>query len=107
MSQLRRSTLLLAIGALLASACLSRGTRGAAPLFTLADARGDDHGDGDLRYPLREDMPPGSMDLLLLTAYAEDDGTRFEATFARPIITPQAGRTVDLAGETQAQRARF
>src|SRR6185503_2147410 len=69
--------------------------------------RGDDHGDGDLRYPLREELGPGSMDLLLLVAYPEDDGTRFEATFARPIAKPQAGRTVDIAGETQAQRARF
>jgi hypothetical protein len=107
MPLLRRPLLLLALGAVLASACLSRGTRGAAPLFTLADPRGDDHGDGDLRYPLREDMPPGSLDLLLLNAYAEEGGTRFEATFARPIARPQAGRTVDLAGETQAQRARF
>ena len=103
----RRSALLLALGAVFASACFSRGTRGASPLFTLADPRGDDHGDGTLRYPLREDMVPGSMDLLLLTAYAESDGTRFEATFARPIVRPQAGRTVDLAGETESQRARF
>ncbi|WP_224244641.1 glucodextranase DOMON-like domain-containing protein [Hyalangium gracile] len=107
MPLLRRSTLLLALGAMLASACLSRGTRGDPSLLTLADPRGDDHGDGDLRYPLREDMPPGSMDLLLLTAYPEEGGTRFEATFARPIVRPQSGRTVDLSGETQAQRARF
>ncbi|MFL5348307.1 MAG: glucodextranase DOMON-like domain-containing protein [Hyalangium sp.] len=107
MSLLRRSTLLLALGAVLLSACLTRGARGASPLFTLADPRGDDHGDGDLRYPLREDLGPGSLDLLLLNAYAEDNGTRFEATFARPIAKPQAGRTVDIAGETEAQRARF
>jgi len=107
MLPLRRSLLLLALGAVLASACLSRSTGGATPLFTLADPRGDDHGDGDLSYPLREDLPPGSLDLLLLVAYPEDDGTRFEATFARPIARPQAARTVDIAGETQAQRARF
>jgi len=104
MLPLRRSLLLLALGAVLASACLSRSAGGATPLFTLADPRGDDHGDGDLRYPLREDMAPGSLDLLLLVAYPEDGGTRFEATFARPIAKPQAARTV---GETQAQRARF
>lgn len=107
MSLLRRSPMLLMLGAVLASACLSRSTRDAAPLFTLADPRGDDHGDGDLRYPMREDMGPGSLDLLLLVAYREENGTRFEATFARPIARPQAGRTVDIAGETQAQRARF
>jgi hypothetical protein len=107
MSLLRRSPLLLVLGAVLISACLSRSTRDAAPLFTLADERGDDHGDGDLRYPVREDMGPGSLDLLLLVAHREENGTRFEATFARPIARPQAGRTVDIAGETQAQRARF
>ncbi len=107
MSALRRPLPLLWLGALLLSACLARGTRGAAPLFTLKDPRGDDHGDGELRYPLREDLARGSLDLLELTAFAEEDGTRFEATFARPIPRPQAGRTVDLAGETLAQRARF
>lgn len=107
MLPLRRGLLPLVLGAVLASACHSRNTGGTPALFTLADPRGDDHGDGDLRYPLREDLGPGSMDLLLLVAYPEDDGTRFEATFARPIVKPQAGRTVDIAGETQAQRARF
>ncbi|MDY7227584.1 glucodextranase DOMON-like domain-containing protein [Hyalangium rubrum] len=102
----RRSWLLLVMGALLTSACLSRGAHGSSALFTLTDPRGDDHGDGELRYPLREDMAPGTLDLVSLAAYAEDDGTRFEATFARPIVSPQAGRTVSIAGETQAQRAR-
>jgi hypothetical protein len=107
MSAFRRPLPLLVLGALLLSACLARGTRGAAPLFTLTDPRGDDHGDGELRYPLRDDLVRGSLDLLSLTAFAEEDGTRFEATFARPIPRPPAGRTVDLAGETMAQRARF
>ncbi len=107
MKALRRSFPLLVLGAVLASGCAARGLRGEPPLFTLADARGDDHGDGDLRYPMREDMAPGSLDLLLLVAYPEEGGTRFEATFARPIVKPKAGRTLDLAGETQAQRARF
>ena len=106
MSVLRRPLPLLLLGALLLGACLARGSHGGAALFTLTDPRGDDHGDGELRYPLREDMPPGSLDLLSLTAFAEEDGTRFEATFARPIARPQSGRTVDLAGETLSQRAR-
>src|SRR5688572_3288718 len=103
MSLLHRSPLLLVLGAMLTSGCLSRSARDATPLFTLADARGDDHGDGDLRYPMRDDMVPGSLDLLLLVAYREENGTRFEATFARPIARPQAARTMDIAGETQAQ----
>ena len=34
-------------------------------LFTLSDPKGDDHGDGNLRYPLRSrnDMLPGQLDL--------------------------------------------
>jgi hypothetical protein len=107
MLPLPRSLLLPVLGAVLCSACLSRSSGRATPLFTLEDPRGDDHGDGDLRYPLREDMAPGSLDLLRLVAYPEGNGTRFEATFARPIAKPQAVRTVDLTGETQAQRARF
>jgi hypothetical protein len=106
LSVFRRPLPLLVLGALLLGACLARGTRGTTALFTLTDPRGDDHGDGELRYPLRDDMPPGSLDLVSLSAFAEEDGTRFEATFARPIARPPSGRTVDLAGETLAQRAR-
>ncbi|MDC0710506.1 glucodextranase DOMON-like domain-containing protein [Stigmatella sp. ncwal1] len=107
MTAFRRPLPMLALGAVLASACAGRNTRGATPLFTLEDPRGDDHGDGELRYPLREDMAQGSLDLLSLSAHEESGGTRFEATFARPIVKPQAARTVDLTGETQAQRARL
>ncbi|MET0403342.1 MAG: glucodextranase DOMON-like domain-containing protein, partial [Cystobacter sp.] len=96
--------LCLVLLAVLASAC--RGTRGASPLFTLVDPRGDDHGDGALRYPMREDMGPGSLDLLSLRAWAEPDGTLFEATFARPIAAPSA-RTVDGVGTTLVDQARL
>ncbi|OJH42292.1 glucodextranase DOMON-like domain-containing protein [Cystobacter ferrugineus] len=95
------SLLLLAV---LASAC--RGTRGATPLFSLEDPRGDDHGDGELSYPLREDLGPGAMDLLSLRAWPESGGTRFEATFARPIASPTA-RTVDGVGTTLVDQARL
>ncbi|WP_434384237.1 glucodextranase DOMON-like domain-containing protein [Melittangium boletus] len=90
--------------AVLLSAC--RGTRGDTPLFVLEDPRGDDHGDGQLRYPLRQDMGPGSLDVLSLRAWAESGGTRFEATFARPIEVPTR-RTVDAAGTTLADQARL
>jgi hypothetical protein len=99
----RRLSLLLLL-ATCASAC--RGTRGDTRLFTLEDPPGDDHGDGLLRYPLRQDLGPGSLDLLSLRAYADSGGTRFEATFVRPISSPQR-RTVDAAGTTQADVARF
>jgi hypothetical protein len=92
--------------ALLVGACHARGSRGEALLFTLKDPRGDDHGDGELRYPIRQEFEPGSLDLLSLEAHAENGGTRFEATFARPISRPQRGRTVDAAGTTQTDVAR-
>lgn len=107
MTFFRRPLPWLVLGAVLTSACPGRHTRGNTPLFTLEDPRGDDHGDGDLRYPLRADMVPGSLDLLSLAAYPATGGTVFTATFARPIAKPEAARTVDLTGETQAQRARF
>ena len=100
---LRRLSPLL-VSVLLLCAC--RGTRGAAPLFVLEDPRGDDHGDGQLRYPQREDMGPGTLDLLSLRAFADSGGTRFEATFARPIAVPWR-RTVDAAGTTLADQARL
>ncbi|KFA87287.1 glucodextranase DOMON-like domain-containing protein [Archangium violaceum] len=103
MVPLRRLFLLLLL-ATCASAC--RGTRGDTRLFSLEDPRGDDHGDGELRYPLRQDMGPGSMDVLSFRAYAESGGTRFEAAFARPIPVP-ARRTMDAAGTTLADMARF
>ncbi|HEV8580358.1 MAG TPA: glucodextranase DOMON-like domain-containing protein [Thermoanaerobaculia bacterium] len=57
-------------------------------IFTLTDPRGDDHGDGSLLYPLGDDLKPGELDLLSLTARDEGNGTWFEATFAKPVRTP-------------------
>ena len=74
--------------------------------FTLEDPRGDDHGDGTLLYPLRDDLAPGDLDLVSLSARAEKDGTTFEATFARPIRVP--GREpVDAGGTSLDRVARF
>ena len=60
-------------------------------IFVLTDPRGDDHGDGKLIYPRRDDLRPGDLDLVSLEARALADGTEFEATFARP-IQPTARR---------------
>lgn len=57
-------------------------------IFTLSDPRGDDHGDGNLIYPLDDDLDPGDLDLLALTARDEGNGTRFEATFAKRVRVP-------------------
>lgn len=75
-------------------------------LFKLSDPRGDDHGDGNLVYPLNSELDPGDLDLVSLTAEADGDGTLFEATFARPVRVP--GREViDGVGTSLDTVARF
>lgn len=75
-------------------------------LFKLSDPRGDDHGDGNLVYPLNSELDPGDLDLTSLTAEADGDGTLFEATFARPVRVP--GREViDGVGTSLETVARF
>jgi len=90
--------------ALTFSACAHAAGAGAAPLWSLADPPGDDHGDGDLTYPGRGDPAPGELDLLALRALREADGTTFEATFARPIRRPD-GRTVSSTGASLSEVA--
>ncbi len=75
-------------------------------LFKLSDPRGDDHGDGNFVYPLNNELDPGDLDLVSLTAEADGDGTLFEATFARPVRVP--GREViDGVGTSLETVARF
>ena len=54
-------------------------------LFVLTDPEKDDHGDGNLRYPLRSqnDLVPGHLDILAFSARNTPEGTFFEVTFAR------------------------
>jgi hypothetical protein len=75
-------------------------------LFKLTDPRGDDHGDGNLVYPLNEELDPGDLDLLSLTAEADGDGTLFEATFARPVRVP-GQEVIDDLGTRLDTVARF
>jgi hypothetical protein len=98
---MRRATLLLV-------AILSAAVAAAAEpvLFTLTDPRGDDHGDGRIVYPLDEELNPGDLDLLSLTARAETGGTRFEATFAKPVRVP-AREPIDQLGTQLSTIARF
>lgn len=82
------------------------GRSAEAPIFTLSDPRGDDHGDGDLVYPKSYfDLKPGDLDLLSLSASADPEGTWFEATFARP-IAPTARRPIDAGGGSLDEIAR-
>lgn len=75
-------------------------------ILRLADPRGDDHGAGALVYPLRDDLEPGSLDLLELSARAVEDATEFTATFARAIASP-AGRVAGPAATPMESIARL
>lgn len=85
------------------SACLLLAVLFTAPafarseLFTLTDPRGDDHGDGNYVYPSNEDLDPGDLDLLSVTARAKGDDTLFELTFAKPIRKTER-RAIDYGG---------
>lgn len=87
----------------LALAC-AHSPSAAAPLWSLDDPQGDDHGDGDLVYPGRGEPAPGELDLVALRAWPDRGGTTFEAVFARPIRTPD-GRTVSPTGASLAEVA--
>jgi hypothetical protein len=82
--------------AALALAALANPARGAKLLFEIIDPRGDDHGDGRLVYPLRDDFERGDLDLLSLRAYRQRNGTSFEATFANPVRKPERRAIDDL-----------
>ena len=75
-------------------------------IFKLTDPRGDDHGDGNLIYPLNEELNDGDLDLLSLTARTAKDGTWFEAQFAQPVRVPGA-EVLDDLGTSLASVARF
>ncbi len=75
-------------------------------LFKLTDPRGDDHGDGNLVYPLNDELDPGDLDLISLTAEADGDGTTFEATFAKPVRVP-GRQVIDGVGTSLESIARF
>jgi hypothetical protein len=76
------------LSAFVVAALLGAPLFAAGPIFTLTDPRGDDHGDGNLQYPLDEHLQRGDLDLLSLTARPDRGGTLFEATFARPVKQP-------------------
>jgi len=96
------------VAGLLALSCLLLAPTAAAKgdVFKLTDPRGDDHGDGTLLYPLRDDLKPGDLDLLSFSARVTKDGTEFEAVFARPIAYP-ARQTIDAVGTSLEDVARF
>lgn len=75
-------------------------------LFRLSDPRGDDRGDGSIRYPLNYyGLAPGDLDLLEFSARGVRGGTEFEATLAKPLRSP-ARVTFDLGGGQMDSVAR-
>jgi len=89
-----RSCVLLLLGFLAAASLAAAAEK---PIFTLADPRGDDHGDGTLVYPQRDDIEPGELDIISFSAFPDKAGTIFEVAFARPVRKPER-RPIDELG---------
>jgi hypothetical protein len=96
----------LAAALLLGTTLLAVPAAAKKTIFTLADPRGDDRGDGNFIYPDNNDLDPGDLDLVSLAAYDEGNGTRFEATFARPIRVPHR-EAIDDLGTQLTDVARY
>jgi hypothetical protein len=75
-------------------------------IFTVPDPKGDDHGDGGLEYPFRDDLRPGDLDLVEFAARQGKGGTEFEIVFAKPIRKPE-GRVLDVGGANVEEVARL
>jgi hypothetical protein len=71
----------------------------------LNDPSGDDHGNGALVYPQRNEFQRGDLDLTSLRIVRSDDTYRFEATFKNPIRSPATVRG-DVGPESLAYFAR-
>ncbi len=96
----------LAVFIVLAAIFLTAPASARSAIFTLADPRGDDHGDGNLIYPLNSELDEGDLDLLSVTAREQKDGTLFEVTFAKPVRVPERA-AVDYGGTQLDTVARF
>ena len=88
----------LLLSALLAASSVLCAASAPRPIFVLTDPVGDDHGDGSLIYPQRDDMRSGDLDLVSLAAFEDPEGTLFEATFNRTITKPDPARQIDDIG---------
>jgi hypothetical protein len=74
-------------------------------VFVIADPKGDDFGSGDLRYPPRDDMERGSLDIERFEADTTSKGTWFKTRFGRRIANP-SGRQTYVGKENVADIAR-
>ena len=79
----------------------------AAPVLSITDPEGDDHGDGSLVYPASGSaIQPGDLDLRLLTVSVDGDALRFEATFRNTIRHPDTVIPSSGGNESLGQFAR-
>ena len=74
-------------------------------LVTISDPSGDDHGDGGLIYPQRNDFNSGDLDLLQLKITRDIEGFWFEAKFKNAIRDPR-GVSGSVGSESLANFAR-
>ncbi|MCK7474112.1 MAG: hypothetical protein MZV49_12630 [Rhodopseudomonas palustris] len=68
------------------------------------DVEGDDDGNGALIYPNRDDMEPGDLDLVRVSAEQRSDGVWFVVEMAQAIRSP-VGRVTEL-GQTPDRAPR-
>ncbi len=92
-----RSCVLLLLGLVAAGSVATVAAAADKPIFTLTDPRGDDHGEGSLIYPTRDDIERGELDIVSFSAYPDKSGTIFEIAFARPVRKPER-RPIDELG---------
>lgn len=74
-------------------------------LFALEDVKGDDNGAGVLIYPNRDDLQPGDLDLVRLSAEQRSDGIWFIAEMAQSIRSP-VGKVTEIGQTPMEQLAR-
>ena len=82
--------------------CCTVAATQASPLISIDDVKGDDHGAGGLIYPNRDDIGPGDLDLVRISAEQRDDGIWFLVEMAQPIRSP-VGRVTE-TGQTPMDR---
>ena len=74
-------------------------------IFRLDDPRGDDFGAGGLKYPTRDDLEPGSLDIEWFRADSDSKGTWFRVRLGRRIASPK-GRVTAMGQEPMEKLLR-
>jgi len=82
--------------------CCTAVAAQASQLVSIDDVKGDDHGAGGLIYPNRDDIGPGDLDLVRISAEQRADGIWFSVEMAQPVRSP-VGRVTE-TGQTPMER---